>query len=73
MKCQIKVTKEVIDIWEKSRPKVGDIYDAELSPQIKSRKNQVWKGGKAEFCVVDILDKKIVLRKGEYELVRVCG
>ena len=67
MKCQIKVTKEVTDIFEKYRPKAGDIYDAELSPQIKSRK----KGGKAEFCVVDILDKKIVLRTGEYEIVEI--
>ena len=69
MKCKIKVAKEVTDIFEKYRPKVGDIYNAELSPQVKSKKM----GAKAEFCVVDILGKKIVLRTGEYEIVGICN
>jgi hypothetical protein len=70
MKCQIKVIKQVVDIFVKYQPKVGQIYDAELSPA------QNWKDGwqhKKEFCIIDILDKKIVLRNGEYEIVRLCN
>jgi hypothetical protein len=64
----IKVTKEVTDIFPQYRPKVGKIYEAELSPaKLKKYKNTY--GGKPEFCIVDILDKKIVLRTGEYEIV----
>lgn len=70
MKCQIKVIKEVLDIFQKYQPKVGKIYDAELSPQAVKRFDNRWGSGKMEFCVINVLDKKIVLRKGEYEIVR---
>lgn len=70
MKCQIKVVKEVLDIFQKYQPKVGKIYDAELSPQATRKYDHVWGAGKMEFCVITVLDKKIVLRKGEYEIVR---
>lgn len=69
MKCQIKIVKEVLDLFSRYRPTVGAIYDAELSPAVSS----AWGSGisgKAEFCVLDILDKKIIVRKGEYEIVR---
>ena len=69
MKCQVKVIKEVLDIFQKYQPKVGKIYDAELSPS-NSKCGRYYLGGKREFCVVNVLDKKIVLRKGEYEIVR---
>lgn len=70
MKCQVKVIKEVLDIFQKYQPKVGKIYDAELSPQAGKRFDNRWGSGKMEFCVINVLDKKIVLRKGEYEIVR---
>lgn len=68
IKCEIKVIKEVDDIFTKYQPKVGQIYDAELSPAT------IRSGGhgnhKPEFCIVNVLDKKIALRKGEYEIVQ---
>ena len=65
MNCEIKVIKEILDIFPKYQPKVGQIYKAELS---EARKYVF-----AEFCVIDVLDKKIALRKGEYEIVRYCN
>lgn len=72
MKCQIKVIKEVLELFSKYQPKVGQIYDAHLSPAFKNNGKSKW-NGKAEFCIVDIRGKKIVLRKGEYEIVRYCN
>lgn len=65
-KCQVKVIKQVVDIFPWLQPKVGQIYDAVLSPA-KKKKSGV--DGKAEFCIINVLDKKIALRKGEYEIV----
>ena len=65
--CKIKVLREVADIFPKYRPKLGEIYDAEYSPPV--RKKTKYYSGKGEFCVIDILDKKIVLRKDEFEIV----
>ena len=69
MKCQIKVIKEVVDIFPWLQPKVGQIYDADLSPAAEKRDNGAWGCGKKEFCIINVLDKKIALRKGEYEIV----
>lgn len=57
---KICVIKDVLSIFGKYRPKQGGIYSAEYS---NPRQN------KTEFCIVDILDKRIVLRKGEFEIV----
>ena len=56
--CRIKV----IRIDAKYRPEVGRVYDAKHCALAKYAKS-------AEFVILDILDKKIVLRKGEYEVV----
>jgi hypothetical protein len=72
MKCQIKVIKEILDLFPKYRPKLGKIYDAELSPS-NSQAGRHHLGGKCEFCIVDILNKKIILRKGEYEILSFCN
>jgi hypothetical protein len=66
--CKVKVIREALDIFPEYRPKVGTVYDAEYSPgRWIPRKNYA---GKAEFAVVNILDKRIVLRKGEFEIVK---
>lgn len=57
---EICVTKDVLSIYGKYRPRQGEIYSAEYS---NPRQNKI------EFCIVDILDKRIVLRKGEFEIV----
>lgn len=66
-RTKIKVTGECLDIFPRYRPKVGKVYDAEYSPATKSR--EVAYSGKGEFAVIDILDKRIVLRRGEFEIV----
>lgn len=74
--CKIVCTKE-IDVYPLYRPIVGKIYDAIFSPgwtKGERGKNGVPQySGKGDFCVVDILDKKIILRKGEYEFVEVAN
>ena len=66
MRCKIKVKKE-IDVFPKYCPKVGRIYEADYSPRKKKGTGNY--SGKGEFAVVDILDKRIVLREGEFEIV----
>ena len=58
--CKIKVVKEVLSIYAMYRPEVGKIYDALRGESVRHQK---------DFVVLDILDKKIILRKGEYEEV----
>lgn len=67
--CKIKVIKEVTDIFPQYRPQVGQVYDAVVSPGKLKRVGVESRPGKAEFCVIDVLDKRIALRKGEYEIV----
>lgn len=60
--CKIRVIKEVIDIFPEYIPKVGMVYDA-----IYRNPRRIM----TEFCVIDVLDKRIVLRRGEFEIVEV--
>lgn len=73
MICQIKVIKEAVGIFPEYQPKVGKIYDAELSPQHTKNKDGTWGSGNKEFCVINVMEKKIVLRQGEYEIVGYCN
>lgn len=59
-KCRIKVIKEVLEIYPMYRPKLGKVYDAMKGKSTKKTK---------DFVIVDIRDKRIVLRKGEFEVV----
>ena len=73
MNCKVLCTKE-IPVFPEYRPVVGAIYDAVFSPgtQVvitKSRGTPRYYS-KAEFVVVTIKDKQIVLRKGEFKLVK---
>lgn len=65
---RIRVTKEPEGVFPAYMPAVGDIYEAEFVPAIgvtERRKRPT----NAAFCIVDIRDKRIILRKGEYEIV----
>ncbi len=62
---KIKVIKNLEGVFKKYQPEVGGIYEGEV---VKSPGNRIgWRN--SEFCVINILDKKIVLRKGEYEIM----
>lgn len=61
-KVKIRVTELVTEIYEKYLPEQGKVYDA-----VKGKTKMKQK----EFVVLDILDKKIILRKGEFEYLGV--
>lgn len=59
---KVRCIQEMTEIYANYRPVVGRIYDA-----IKGRTKRKQK----EFVVLDILDKQIILRIGEYEYMGV--
>ena len=64
MKCKIRVTKDIIDLYPHCRPKVGKVYFAEYIPR--------YEGGPQSFkaiCFINISGKRIILREGEFEIV----
>lgn len=61
---RIRVTRDVLNIFAEYRPVVGKEYDAKLCALAKYARS-------AEFVIVNILDKRIVLRKDGYEIVGV--
>lgn len=65
----IKVTKFVEDIFPEYRPTVGAIYEADYTPRATMRGH--WKGysGNREFCIINVRDKRIILRSGEFEII----
>lgn len=67
---KILVTKAPEGVYPEYQPEVGKIYEAEYVPA-KSRTNACGNGWNwhKEFCVVDIKDKRIVLRNGEFAVI----
>lgn len=63
-KVKIKVLCPLPGVFTKYQPQVGKIYDAEYHPA-KKRGNS----SSVAVCLIDILDKRIALRKDEYEIV----
>lgn len=62
MNCKIRITKEIAGLYPEYQPKVGKVYHAEyIEPFSKSQGSAI--------CVVNILDKRIILRQGEFEIV----
>lgn len=60
MRCKVKVIKELLELFPECRPEVGKVYDADF----------VLGSGKAkDVAVIDVADKKIVLRLGEFAFV----
>ena len=65
MLCKIKILKRLEGVYTKLQPEVGKVYDAHYAPikyDTSGTKNR-------EFCVIDVKDKRIVVRRGEFELV----
>lgn len=63
MKCRIRIIKEICDIFPAFRPKLGNLYDAEYIDSSKAYKSF------PPVCIVNIAGKRIIIRKGEYEIV----
>ena len=64
-KCKVKVICPLVGVFKKYQPEVGKIYDAEYRPAYK----EYGSGLHAAVCLINVLDKKIALRKGEYEIM----
>lgn len=65
MQCKIRITQEIPNLFPQYCPKVGKVYDAEYIEPTHSYPPR----GDA-VCVVNILGKRILLRKGEFEIVK---
>ena len=68
-RVMIRVVEDVAGIFPEYLPEVGMVYEAEYRPRAKEKCG----AGIGAFCVIDILDKKIVLRSGEFEIVADCN
>lgn len=62
----ICATKALEGVFPEYQPEIGKVYEAEYVPSKKYGKS---KPTNAAFCVVTIRDKRIILRKGEFEIV----
>ncbi len=60
MQCKVKILKPLEGVYPEYQPEVGKVYDADYR---KSRK------GNADFAVIDIKDKRIIVRMDEFELI----
>lgn len=63
MRRKIRVVKPLDGVYMKYQPELGKIYDADYFEAMKSDKKR------ADFCIIDLLDKRIVVRHGEFEFV----
>ena len=65
IKCKVRILCPLPGVYPKYQPKVGEVYEAEY------KKAKPYKCGakRPEVCSIDVLDKKICLKKGEYEIL----
>lgn len=63
--AKIRVIMEVSGIFPMYQPPIGSIHAAKYIPSARRPGGD----GNGEFCIVRILDKNIVLRRDEFELL----
>ena len=63
-KCKIRIIKEILGIYPRYQPKIGKVYFAEY---IESTTRAVRKA--APICVINMADKRVIVRKDEFEIV----
>jgi hypothetical protein len=66
MKVKVKILKPLPGVFAEYQPEVGSVYDASYQPPKQRGDNRI----KPPVCIIEVQDKKICLRTGEYEL---CG
>lgn len=64
MKCKIRVIKELLELFPECRPEKGKVYDADYVRPMTSGTAKA-----NDVAIIDLADKKILLRKGEFEVV----
>lgn len=65
IRCKVKIIKPLNGVFAEYQPVVGGVYDAIYNNRITSHK---WNSHSCT-CIIDVKDKKICLRKGEYEIL----
>ena len=63
MICKVKIIKELEGVFPEYQPKVGETYLAEYIAPYKSYQTF------HPICIIEISDKRIIVRKDEFELV----
>ena len=64
IKCKVKILSNLPEVFTAYQPIVGQVYDANYLPA-----SGIGKSKNADVCLISIKDKRIALRKGEYEIV----
>lgn len=62
--CKIRIVKEITDLFPQYKPKVGGVYAARYAEAAYNKFRPT-----PAICVIDILGKQIMVRKGEFEIV----
>ncbi len=65
IKCKVKVLCPLPGVYLEYQPKVGQVYEADYRKAKRISSGQT----NSPVCVIDIRDKRICLRSGEYEIV----
>ena len=66
-KVKVRILCHLSEVYPKYQPTVGEIYEAEYKKATQRKSGRYY----APVCFIEVLDKKICLRKGEYEIVEV--
>ncbi len=64
MRCKIEILKHLEGVFPKYQPEVGKVYDADYVP----KKYRADGNRSGEFAVLDIQDKRIIVRRGEFKI-----
>ena len=66
--CKVRIIKYAEGVFSEYQPEIGKVYDAKYWKQASDNMKKVH-----PVCIIDVKDKRIALRKGEYEIVEKYG
>lgn len=64
---RVRVTRPPDEVFPECQPEVGGIYDAQYCESVQSKQGRQL--SRTPICIITVKDKKICLRKGEYEIL----
>lgn len=64
-KRRVKILKPLPGVYRKYQPEVGGVYEADY----RAGKRYPYGFNTFTTCIIDVLDKRICLREGEYEVL----
>lgn len=66
--CKVRVIKYAEGVFPEYQPEIGKVYDAKYWKQTSDNRKKA-----RPVCIIDVKDKRIALRKDEYEIVEMYG